>query len=157
MYKGDIAPFESGPHVAVMFEGVLMRSENVELPTAKKSLWDKIVGRSNDVEAVTTTVTKTWRANEWPIKSVVHMMEQWGMGVEVWTYLPQEYQEDIEHWLARKGARVLVRCFDSFEDLYDELRLDRSIHTFFTSSKDDAYRIGPRATLVSPDHTIGGV
>lgn len=166
MQGNDLAAFEGRTYVAVKFEGVLMRSEIVELPKPslskpKRGLLKRIFRSDEEVTAepvnASTNIVKTWRVNERPLKHVIHMIQQWGYGVEVWSYLPQEYQEDIEHWLARKGAQTQVRCFDSFEDLYEEMRLDRSIHTYFTNDRDEAWMIGPRATLVSEDGLVIGL
>lgn len=101
-------------------------------------------------------VVRTWRVNEMPLKSVIHLVDQLHINVEVYTYMDVSFQEPIEHWLARKGATVQVTCYDDLAHLAEDMRYNRGVHTLFTPYEQDAKVIGwHRATVVNTDGTFG--
>jgi hypothetical protein len=150
-------------HVACWFEGLLMHTAaNEEMEDERKhnrlAFWRK----NKNIEAITEgdeyikATVRRWRPNEMALKSVIHLVEQLGIGVEVYTYYDPSFVPEITHWLARKGAIVQVYAYDSLRDLSDDLKYNRAVHTLFTPYEDDAATIGwHRATVVNPDGTFG--
>jgi hypothetical protein len=144
-------------HVACMFEGLLMtRREVAETPAKRRWLG---VGRSSKQllteEEQNEAEMRLWRPNDLPIKSVIHMTKQLGIGVEVYTFLPSYLQEYVERWLYRKGASVPVYCYFDIEELAEDFKYNRDVHTLFTTDEEQAGRLGIRATVVLPDGTFG--
>lgn len=137
-------------HVACWFEGLIIT--RVEEPE-KRRFFRREKELSED-EWVKAEVRK-WRANEMPIKSLYHMVNQLDLGVEVYTYFEDDLVPAIEHYLARKGISVSVYSYDNLEDLRDDFRLNRDVHTLFTPYEDDAAFLGMRATVTLPDGTFG--
>lgn len=149
MEKGDIAP-TTHKHIACWFEDLLMTRRTEE---AKRRLFR----RERDIpeeEWIRAEVRK-WEVNELPLKSVYHMVNQLHLGVEVYTYLDSDLVEAAEHWLARKGIAVTVYPYEDFEDLRDDFKYNRDVHTLFTPYEEDAAMLGFRATVVRPDGTFG--
>jgi hypothetical protein len=142
-------------HVACLFEGLLM-TPVVERPE-ERGLLSRIFDRKRPVPVDTKEMmVRTWRPNEKPLKSVIHLNDHLGIGVDVYTYLPSGFKEDIEHWLARKGASLPVYCYDDWAHLAEDLKFNRDVHTYFTPYEEEAKIIGwHRATVVSPDNTFG--
>lgn len=153
MEKGDIG-VSVHKHVACMFEGLLMR--RLEVAPEKRGLLSRFK-KEEDLteEEYIKRETRLWRPNEMPIKSVNHMINKMGIGVEVYTFLDPLYTDAIEHWLARKGADVQVYAYYDLNDLYEDFKLNRDVHTFFTTSEEDAKLLGMRSTVVLPDGTFG--
>jgi hypothetical protein len=152
MEKGDIAPTVH-KHVACMFEGLLIK-DPLPQPVAEKSRWWRKPETVTDVPEI-EQIARLWKPNDMPLKSVIHMINQLGIGVEVYTYLDQEFHEAIEHWLARKGAAVNVYHYLDVNDLQEDFKFNRDVHTLFTPSQNDAFILGLRATVVNPDGTFG--
>ena len=149
MERGDIGP-TIHKHIACWFEDlIIVRVEEPE----KRRFFRREKELSED-EWVKAEVRK-WRANEMPIKSLYHMVNQLDLGVEVYTYFEDDLVPAIEHYLARKGIAVSVYSYDNLEDLRDDFRLNRDVHTLFTPYEDDAAILGMRATVTLPDGTFG--
>lgn len=142
-------------HVACMFEGLLMSKLDIS-PATKRGF----MGRFKKDEAPTETEfiqaeTRLWRPNDLPLKSVIHMTKKLGISVEVYTYMDLLFVDAIEEWLRRKGADVQVWCYHDLDDLRNDFKYNRDVHTFFTTSEEDAAVLGPRATCVNPDGSFG--
>lgn len=154
MENNDIG-FTVHKHVACMFEDLLMiRKEDVERKGLLGGLFKR---RDEDIteEQYIEREVRRWRANEMPLKSVIHLTQKLGIGVEVYTFMDPLFIPHIEHWLARKGADVQVYAYLDAKDLLEDFKYNRDVHTFFTTSQDDAALLGIRATCVLPDGTFG--
>lgn len=151
MEKNDIAPTTQS-HVACMFEGLLIQ-EALVMDEPKRRLWRKAPDLNEDQHV--EQIARMWRANEMPLKSVIHLVNQLDVGVEVYTYLDYDFHDAIEHWLARKGAAVQVYHYQSVDDLYEDFRFNRDVHTLFTPYPHEAALLGMRATVVSPEGKFG--
>lgn len=152
MEKNDIG-FTVHRHVACMFEGLLMHKLPVVAP--KKGLFRRREEEELTEEEYIQRETRLWRVNDLPMKSVIHMTKQLNIGVEVYTFMDPIFVDPIERWLSRKGADVTVYAYYDIEDLRQDFRLNRDVHTFFTTSEEDAAVLGIRATVVLPDGTFG--
>ena len=144
-------------HVACMFEGLLMhRKEEIVVPE-KRGLFQRAPKETIKLtdEEYVRRESREWRANEMPLKSIIHLTTRLGIAVEVYTYMDHIFVPEIEHWLGRKGADVTVWNYLNLDDLWDDFKYNRDVHTFFTTSQDDAQRLGMRATVVNPDGTFG--
>jgi hypothetical protein len=135
-----------------MFEGLLMH--RLEVDDKPRGFFRKKQEELTEEEYIAREV-RLWKANELPLKSVIHMVTKLGIGVEVYTYLDPILVPSVESWLARKGADVQVWSYFDINEMYDDFKYNRDVHTFFTTSEDDARRLGIRATVVLPDGTFG--
>ncbi len=148
-------------HVACHFEGLLMlpQAQPEETPEVRR-FWqrkkeEKIEPIAADDDFVQREMRR-WKVNELPLKSIIHLTQKLGIGVEVYTYMDYSWHEVIEHWLARKGATCQVYHYDDIAHLAEDLRYNRDIHTYFTPYEADAQIIGwHRATVVNPLSTFG--
>lgn len=149
MQGNDIAP-TTHKHIACWFEDLLMF---VKDEPEKRRLFrrDKPLSESEWVQAE----VRKWVVNDMPLKSVYHMVNQLGLGVEVYTYLEPELADAAEHWLARKGISVTVYPYEDIESLRDDFKYNRDVHTLFTPYEEDAAMLGMRATVVRSDGTFG--
>ena len=136
--------------IAVMFEGLIVPPAD-EVKDKKRRFWQKPVDDDRTVDAV----ARSWRANELPIKSLSHMVNQLALRVDVYTYYDSTYTELIEHWLARKGISVSVYSYEDPEALMDDFKYNRDVHTLYTPFEEDAGMFGPRATVMSTIGTWG--
>jgi hypothetical protein len=140
-----------------MFEDLLMRKNRIPVKE-ESSRWTlfrrKREEDMTDEEYIQREV-RLWRPNELPLKSVIHMINKLGIGVEVYTYMDPMFVPAIEHWLARKGADVQVFAYYDVDELYEDFKYNRDVHTFFTTSEEDAKRLGIRSTVVKSDGTFG--
>ena len=150
MEGNDIAPTVHR-RIACWFEGLLV-DEPAPIEESKGGLFRRKQVLTD--EEYHKHVIKRWRAHEMPVKSVGHLVNQLGIGVDVYTYM-EDFREDIEHWLARKGISVVVYSFYDIEELVDDFKYNRDVHTLFTPYQEDAFRLGPRATVVNSDGTFG--
>jgi hypothetical protein len=148
--KGDIAP-TIHKRIACWFEDLIIHKVNNK--EKRKSFFRR--GKEQDEEEWVRAEVRTWRANEMPLKSLYHMVNQLGLGVDVYTYMEPELAEAAEHWLARKGISVVVYPYEDFEMLRDDFRYNRDVHTLFTPYEEDAGMLGLRATVVRSDGTFG--
>lgn len=145
-------------HVACWFEDLLV-NVHAEPQEEPKSIWQRL--RRKEEEPLSADEWKNhmvsrWTVNEMPLKSVIHLQNQLGIGVEVYTYFEDALKEVIEHYLARKGADVQVYCYGNLDNLKDDMKYNRDVHTLFTPYENDAAAIGwHRATVVRPDGTFG--
>jgi len=48
-----------------------------------------------------------------------------------------------------------VYSYDNLNDLRDDFKYNRDVHTLFTPYEDDAAMLGMRATVTRPDGTFG--
>ena len=153
MEKNDIG-FTVHKHVACMFEGLLMHKLDLAPPKQGFFRRNRQEEDLTEEEFIKREV-RLWRPNDMPIKSVIHMINQLNIGVEVYTYLDPVLVESVEHWLARKGADVQVYAYYDVNDLYEDFKLNRDVHTIFTPTEEDARLLGMRATVVLPDGKFG--
>lgn len=151
MQDNDIGP-TIHRHVACMFEGLLIEEKPAE---EERRHWWQRPTKEQTTEDQIDQIARTWRANEKPLKSVIHLVNHLDIGVEVYTYMDSEFHDAIEHWLARKGVSVNVYHYANLEDLAEDFRFNRDVHTLFTPYEEDAARLGIRATVVRPDGTFG--
>lgn len=98
---------------------------------------------------------RRWRPRDLPLKSLLHMVNQLHTKVDVLTYFPADYGEEIESWLYRKGVSVQVYCYENLEALRDDIKFDREISVVYTPYEEDAAWIGPRATVMSAEGVWG--
>lgn len=160
MENGDIGATVH-KHVACWFEGLIVTPEPLPVPEEKPNLLRRIWSSKPEDAPLTNiewkkSVVSRWRVNDKPLKSIIHLTQQLGIGVEVYTYYEEDMKETIEHWLARKGADVQVYCYANLIELSDDMKYNRDVHTLFTPYEDDAKEIGwHRATVVTPDGTFG--
>lgn len=142
-------------HVACMFEHLIM--EPLPEPEAKKGLFG--FRRKKDEELTEEEWVKRqmrlWKPNDLPLKSLIHMTTKLGISVEVYTYMDPLYVPYIESWLARKGATCAVWAYYDVNDLYDDFKYNRDVHTMYTTSEEDARVLGMRSTVVLPDRAFG--
>ena len=93
---------------------------------------------------------KLWKPNDLPLKSLIDSIGRRGIDTAVVTFLPEEAVEPIYRWLIRKGVSCTVNSYDSPEHYESDLRYDRGIKVVYVPSKEIAYVLGMRATVVSP-------
>ena len=98
---------------------------------------------------------RRWQVNEMPMKALIHLTTKLQVRVEVYTYMDEELLEDIEAFLARRGAICTVHPAYDYMDLAEIIKFDRDIHQFYTTSEHDAQYFGMRATVVLPTQTWG--
>lgn len=141
-------------HVACMFEGLLCTVEEDAVdPPKKRRLWGREAPIVKDKDMA--KIVRSWRPNEMPLKSVIHLTKQLGIGVEVYTYYPEDFVETIERWLGRKGISVTVHPYDDIMHLHEDFKYNRDVQVLFTNSERDAQMLGMRATVVPPEKTFG--
>lgn len=149
MEGNDIAP-TTHKHVACWFEDLIIT--RMEEPVKRRFFQrEKEVTEEEWVKAE----VRKWKVNEMPLKSLHHMVNHLNLGVEVYTYMEDELAEAAGHWLARKGISVAVYAYDDLNDLRDDFKYNRDVHTLFTPYEDDAAMLGLRATVTKPDGTFG--
>ncbi len=152
MEKGDIG-ITIQKHVACMFEGLLCTvAEDAEIPKRRK-FWnrDEVIVKDKDMDKI----IRSWSPNEFPIKSVIHLSKQLGIGVEVYTYYPEDFVDPIERWLGRKGISVTVNPYDDVMHLAEDFKYNRDVQVLFTPNEMDAQMLGLRCTVALPDRTFG--
>jgi hypothetical protein len=144
-------------HVACMFEGLLMQADPDPVTEEETRWWQRRKKEAAPIseDEYVRHIVRKWRPNEMPLKSVIHMVNQLGIGVEVYTFLDPVFLPEIEHWLARKGVAIRAYAYDGIYDLQQDFKYNRDVHTFFTPNEDDAAILGMRATVVLPDGTFG--
>jgi hypothetical protein len=145
-------------HRACMFEGLIMTPQEEEMQQTKGKWWKRLASDKEEYgsdDRHITSVVKRWRPNEMPLKSLYHLVNHYNIGVEVYTYLPEEFVPAIEHWLARKGISVTVYPYDDVFDLIEDFKYNRDVQVLYTPSETDAQAIGIRATVALPDRTFG--
>jgi len=145
MEGNDIAPFMTSK-VACMFEGLLVTIPDKQ---PNRSVFRKQRPLTPEEEV------RRWKANELPLKSLIHLTTKLDVGVEVYTYLDYEYHDAIEHWIARKGAVANVYHYESIVDLAEDFKYNRDVRALYTPVEKDAFILGPRSTVVQPDKTWG--
>jgi hypothetical protein len=152
MEKGDIG-ISIQKHVACMFEGLLCTVvEEAEIPRKRRFFGrDQPIVKDKDMDKI----IRSWRPNELPLKSVIHLTKQLGVGVEVYTYYPEDFVEPIERWLGRKGISVTVTPYDDVMHLMEDFKYNRDVVVLFTPDERDAQMLGMRATVATPDQTFG--
>lgn len=136
-----------------MFEGLLCTVASEEEIPKKRKLWGRDAPIVKDKDM--SKIIRSWQPNEMPLKSVIHLTKQLGIGVEVYTYYPEDFVEPIERWLGRKGISVIVHSYDDVMHLYEDFKYNRDVHILFTASEEDARILGIRSTVVPPDKTFG--
>jgi hypothetical protein len=145
----DIATYTVGS-IAVMFEGLVVPVDPEEVQDGRR-LWHRKKAPNELVEAV----VRRWKPQELPLKSLLHLVNQLGQRVEVYTYYDVDYLPHIEHWLARKGASVIAYSYENLDALREDFKFNRDVQTLYTPFAEDASWLGPRATVMSPGATWG--
>lgn len=142
-------------HVACMFEGLLMHRLELQEKSSPLSFLKRKKNEEMTEEEFIRRETRLWRPHDLPLKSIIHLTTILGISVEVYTFMDLMFREPIENWLGRKGADVQVWCYHDLDDLRNDFKYNRDVHTLFTPSQDDAAALGIRATVVKPDGTFG--
>ncbi len=114
-------------HVACMFEGLLCTVASEEEIPKKRKLWGRDTPIVKDKDM--SKIVRSWRPNEMPLKSVLHLTKQLGIGVEVYTYYPEDFVEPIERWLGRKGISVVVHSYDDIMHLHEDFKYKKTSST----------------------------
>lgn len=138
-----------------MFEHLIM--EPAPEPEEKKGLFGFRRKREEELSEAewVKRQMRRWKPNDLPLKSVIHLTTKLGIGVEVYTYMDPLFAPYIESWLARKGAVCQVYAYDDVNDLKQDFKYNRDVHTLFTPSEEDAAILGMRTTVVNPEGTFG--
>lgn len=119
---------------AVRFEGLLMEEEEVE---QKRFFRNRVQTK--------------WRVNDMAMKSLLHLIHQLKINVQVITYMGLDYEDEIATWLARKGAHVEVVGYDDPYEWAEDLRRDKEIQRYFTADAAERDIIGwQHVTVVRP-------
>lgn len=147
MQGNDIGPFTTSK-IACMFEGLI-----ATIPTEEQRR--KFLRLRPGKPVTLEDEVRRWKANDLPLKSLLHLTNRLEVSVEVYTYLDYDYVEHIEHWLARKGANVIVYNWLNAEELAEDFKYNRDVRVLYTPHEDDAAIIGIRATVAHPDQTWG--
>ena len=137
MEGNDIAPFSLLTY-GCMFEGLIINVTEETKP-GKWGRKDKVVER--------------WRANDLPLKSLIHLTTKLGIKVDVFTYMDDV--EKVDAWLSRRGAVCQVTQAEDVYDLAEMVKYDRDIHTMFTGFFEEQATLGIRSTLVGNDTQWG--
>lgn len=140
MEKGDIDAYTIFGQ-ACIFEDLI-----AQRPTGATAVKEKFYARRGEWEKA----MKLWKPNDLPLKSLIDSVERRGINTNVITFLPAEAEEAVYRWLLRKGVSCTVTTYASPEDYESDLRYDRSIKVVYVPSKEIAYTLGMRATVVSP-------
>jgi hypothetical protein len=141
MERNDIAPWSTSG-LATLFEGVLASPPS----KGQASVRNWYHRRSGDWD----DALKLWRPHELPLKSLIDTVNRKGIQTTVYTLLGYAASEAIESWLARKGVSVQCVGYPDAELLAEDLTYNRTILTVYVPTKELAYLIGPRATVVTP-------
>lgn len=137
---------------AVKFEGLLMHEV---LPPEKKGV-KKLIDRFAPSPLSDKTATRYWRPNDMPMKSLLHLLNKLHIEVEVITYMPPEYEEIIETWLARKGAFVECTSYPDTWEWAEDLRRNPEFKGYYTDDPLERDIIGfQHVTVVRPSSTWG--
>lgn len=157
MEKGDIGVTVHS-HVACWFEDLIVTVHGTP-QEEKKNIWQRFLRKEEEPlsgEEWKNHMVSRWTVNEMPLRSIIHLQNQLGIKVEVYTYFEDALREVIEAYLARKGAHVQVYCYGNLDNLKEDMKYNRDVHTLFTPYENDAAAIGwHRATVVRPDGTFG--
>ena len=145
MEKGDIFSYEIFGQACV-FEDLL-----AQRPTGAAAIKEKYYAKRGEWEKA----LKLWKPNDLPLKSLIDAVERRGIHTSVITFMPEEAVEAIYRWLLRKGVSCTVTEYASPEDYEADLRYDRRIKVVYVPSKEIAYVLGMRATVVSPNTVWG--
>lgn len=138
---------------AVKFEGLLMHE--VEEPQEKKAKRRFRLNRATE-PFKHNRKSALWRANDMPMKSLLHLLNQLHLEVEVITFMPPEYEEIIETWLARKGAFVECTSYTDTWEWAEDLRRNPEIKGYYTDDPVERDIIGfQHVTVVRPSSTWG--
>jgi hypothetical protein len=137
--KGDIAVFER-PTRACIFEGLLASP-----PSTSKKLLNVFNSKDPGVKGL-----KSWTANELPLKSLVDSFNRLGIPTFVFSLLGDDMEEPIYNWLVRRNAAVPVFCYNTIEEVQEELKYNRNLHVIYVTEQDHAAVLGMRAKVVLP-------
>lgn len=140
MENGDIGAYTIASQACV-FEDLLAAR-----PIGSAALKEKFYARRGEWEKA----LKLWKPNDLPLKSLIDSVNRRNIETAVVTFLPDEAVEDIYKWLVRKGVSCTVNAYESPEDYEADLRYDRGVKVVYVPSKEIAYTLGMRATVVSP-------
>lgn len=141
MERGDIgAYFVTGQ--ACIFEDLI-----AERPTGAAAIKEKFYAKRGEWDKA----MKLWKPNDLPLKSLIDCVERRGIATAVITFLPQDALSAIYKWLLRKGVSCTVEAYETPSDYEMDLRYDRSVKVVYVPTKEIAYVLGMRATVVSPN------
>lgn len=141
MERGDIS-IGSAIGQAALFEGVLAKP-----PTGVASVKEKYYQRRGAWDEA----IKLWTPNDLPLKSLIDSVERLGISTDVITFLSVDAVEPIYRWLVRKGVTTPVYYYEDAEAYAVDLKYNRAIRVVYVPTKEVAYTLGMRATVVSPD------
>lgn len=154
MQGNDLGDDQVRGHVAVMFEGLLMHADDTPVAQTKRKWLRKTEEELDDDEFI-KRVVRRWKVNELPMKSAIHISEQFKLGVDVYTFLDQEFVPHIEHWLFRKGLSASVVAYYDLDELREDFKYNRDVKVLYTADQEQAWTIGLRAAVAQPDRTFG--
>jgi hypothetical protein len=138
---------------AVRFEGLLMH-EKLE-PEGEKppSRWKR---KREKAPTSVARESKKWRVNDMPMKSLLDFTTRMHQQVTVVTYMGEWFEEEIESWLARKGAQVEVISYEDAWEWAEDLRRNPEIKGYYTHDAEERDVLGwQHVTLVRPSQTWG--
>jgi hypothetical protein len=137
---------------AVRFEDLLMHEKAPPEEEKRKRFSLK---RDKAPTSVART-SKQWRVNDMPMKSLLDFTGRMQLQVQVITYLGEWFEEEIEQWLARKGAYVDVTSYEDAYEWAEDLRRNPEIKGYYTSDEAERDIIGwQHVTVVRPSQTWG--
>lgn len=154
MQGNDIGADQVRGHVAVMFEGLLMSADDTPVAQPKRK-WLRKQDEELDDDEFIKRVVRRWKVNEFPMKSAIHIADQFKLGVDVYTFLDAEFVPHIENWLFRKGLSAIVFAYFDLDELREDFKYNRDVKTLYTASQEDAWTLGLRASVAQPDRTFG--
>lgn len=138
---------------AVRFEDLLMHVRVAPEGEKKKRF---SLRRDRESANVVARASRQWRVNDMPMKSLLDFTNRMNLQVQVVTYLGEWYEEEIEQWLARKGAHVDVVSYDDPHEWAEDLRRNPEIKGYYTSDEAERDIIGwQHVTVVRPSQTWG--
>lgn len=141
MQGNDIGAFDRIGQ-ATMFEGVLAS------PPAGTS---KVKAKFYEGRGDWDNYLKLWKPNDLPLRSLIDSVNRLMIGTEVITFIHPDAVDPIYNWLSRKGVSTTVLYYKDANEYRVDLQYNRNVRVFYTGNTDDAFTIGMRATVVSPD------
>jgi hypothetical protein len=91
------------------------------------------------------------KPSELPLKSLADSVNRRGIGTIVYTFMPPEAIDAIEHWLIRKGISTPVESYTDIEALADDLRYNRSVRVIYVPTQEEQAILGIRATVLGSE------
>jgi len=140
---------------AVRFEGLLMSLKEPDDDGPKDGFIRRLRKKTGPA-ATPLKASSMWVPNVMPMKSLLDFTTRLHLQVEVVTYMGEWLEDEIERWLARKGAFVQVYSYDSVLDWAEDLRRNPEIRAYYTPDEEERDIIGwQHCTVVRPSQTWG--